>query len=203
MSINFDFSLNFCANKIIPKPVLSMPICPKLTTFLLAVALVSWSQQIMVKRLGFYRKISGHLMSTEFILKQISKNGLKKCLKLCLFDKKCMSVAYGKFSCIMYVTDPRAQLDESSLIRTAVDASFSMYVISTNIHIPWFVGNVAAYSNSDLVKCEFEEKVTDSKCSEWSEWNPIFESLCGEDVDFLRSITDAKNCTQPFFARCT
>ena len=194
----FQFEL-FGQIKSYQKLFLTMSVCPKLTTFLLAVALVSWSQQIMVKRLGFYRKMSGLLMSTEFILKQISKTGLTKCLKLCLFDKKCISVAYGKFSCIMYVTDPRAQLDESSLIRTAADASFSMYVISTDIQIPCFVGNIAAYSNSDLEKCEFEEKVTDSKCSEWSEWNPIFESPCGENAKLLRSITHARNCTQSLF----
>ena len=159
---------------------------------------VSWSQQQLLRRFGVFQKLPGILLTTEFALKQISKIDQITCAKKCYFDKKCISFAYGNLLCILYSTDPRARLNETSLIRTN-DSPLTMFIVSADTETPCYVGNIPARSYSDLEKCGFEEKMTDSNCAEWSKWKPVFDTLCDGRAHFIWWRTRATNCTQPLF----
>ena len=167
-------------------------------SLLLVLPFVTWGQHQLVSRFGFFRAFPGILLSSEFVLKQFNNINQIACVKRCYFDKKCVSIAYGRLVCILFATDPRAQLNESSLIRTN-NSPLTMYIVSTDLAIPCHVGNIAAYSDSDLKKCKFEEKSTDSRCFEWSEWNSVFHTTCDGNATFVQRRTHATNCTQPFF----
>ena len=164
-----------------------------------AITFASWSQQESATRFGLYRKLYGTLLKTEFILRQIKKINIQKCIQMCYFDKKCVSFAYGNFICVLYSTDPRAQLDESSLIRSS-NSPLTMYIISSDNAIPCNIGNLAAYSNSDLEECGFDEKTTDSNCEgEWSSWNLRLDTTCNENAKVFRWRKHSRNCTEPLF----
>ena len=78
-----------------------------------------------------------------------------------------------------------------------------MYIISTDVEIPCFVGNRPAQFHSDLEKCGFEEKMTDSNCIAWSDWTLVSENFCDGGATFIRWRTRYRNCTQPLFGRRT
>ena len=177
----------------------NMAISTGFKILMFAITFASWSQQESVTRYGLFRKLYGTLLKTEFILRQIKKISIQICIKMCFFDKKCVSFAYGNFICVLYSTDPREQLDESSLIRTIV-SPLTMYIISSDDAIPCNIGNLAAYSYSDLEKCGFDEKTTDSNCGdEWSSWKLDFDTICDGNATFVRRKTQSKNCTRPLF----
>ena len=175
-----------------------MSVFTRIQFLLFLLPFIIWGQHPLVRRFGFFRAFPGILLSTEFILKQVNNINQITCVKRCYFDKNCISIAYGRRLCILFATDPRAQLNESSLIRTD-NSPLTIYIVSTDLAIPCYVGNNAAYSDSDLEKCDFEEKTTDSRCFEWSEWNSVFHTTCDGNANFVQRRTHATNCTQPLF----
>ena len=135
---------------------------------LLFLASVSSCQQDLARRFATFRTLPGFLLSTQFMFKPIKKINQIHCVKKCLLDKKCLSLAYGNLVCFLYSTDPRALLDEKQLIKTN-KSSMRMYFISTDFEMPCFVGKIPAQLHSDLEKCGFEEKMADSNCIAWSD----------------------------------
>ena len=170
-----------------------------LKPFFLILSFLVRAKQLVVNRFGLFQKLPGIQLSTKFILRTTSGVDLTKCVKSCYFTKKCVSIAYGNLLCVLYATDPRAQLDESSLIRITNDSPLIMYAISTDFEVPCYGGNIAAYTDSDLEKCGFDEKVIDSNCTDWSSWNSTFEWPCSDKAKILRFKTHARNCTRPLF----
>ena len=165
---------------------------------LLFLASVSSCQQHLVRRFATFRTLPGFLLSTKFMFKQIRKFNQIHCVKKCLLDKKCLSLAYGNLLCFLYSTDPRALLDEKQLIKTN-KSSMRMCIILKDFEMPCFVGKIPAQFHSDLEKCGFEEKMADSNCIAWSDWKLVSETFCDGGANFIRWRTRDRNCTQPLF----
>ena len=158
-----------------------------------------------VNRFGLFHKLPGILLPSHFLLKQINGIDEKRCLQLCMFDKKCSSVAYGSKRCIQYSTDPRVELNESSIVRTS-SSDLTLWVISDGFDVPCFVGNIEAYRPSDFENCGLEQSMTDSKCSDWLDIELSYVNPCGSNyANILKSRTRARNCTRPIFGgkKCT
>ena len=41
--------------------------------------------------------------------------------------------------------------------------------------------------------------VFDSQCSDWSDWNFVYDSPCGVHAQFIKKRSHSRNCTQPSF----
>ena len=160
---------------------------------------LNYTHSATVNRFGLFIKLPGTLLSSEFELTQIIRIDRKRCLKKCMLDKKCLSVAFSSERCILYSTDPRVQLSENSIVRTSSSSSLTIWVVSIGFHVPCFVG---AYRASDVEICGLGQKLTDSNCSEWSDWSLNFVYPCDDDVNYaqiLKSRSRARNCTTPIF----
>ena len=169
--------------------------------------ILNYTHSVTVYRFGLFHKLPGILLPSNFLLKQISGIDRKqRCLNKCLLHKKCLSAAFGSKMCILYSTDPRVQLSENSIVRTS-SSSFTLWVISFDIDVPCFVGNIKGYRSSDFQVCGFAQKMTDSKCSGWSDWDHTYDYPCEHTTSakILRSRNRTRYCTRPMFGghKCT
>ena len=134
---------------------------------------------LLVNRMSLYHELPGTLMSNEFLIAELFRIDLLNCAKKCLAEKGCKSFAHGRWKCLLYSSDPRIEFFESSLIRTDNPSPLKLMVICTKVDIPCYINNVKAYSESHFATCAIEEKITDAKCSEWSNWDYVYDSPCG------------------------
>ena len=107
-------------------------------------------------------------------------------------------MAFGSKKYILYSTDPRVLLSESSIVRTSSSA-LTLWVISGDFDVPCFVGSIEAYRPSDFEICGFGQKMADSKCSEWSDLDLNYASPCSVYAKILKSRSRSRNCTRPMF----
>ena len=88
---------------------------------------------------------------------------------VCL-QKSCVQnalVVSGHHQCILYTTDPRSQINESSETRLT-ESSLTMLVVARD---DCYAGNLQA----DFINCGLDEKVTDSTCPNWSKWEAVVD----------------------------
>ena len=161
-------------------------------------AILNYTQSATVNRFGIFSKLPGILLPSDFQLKQINGIDTKRCLKKCMLHKKCLSAAFGSQKCILYSTDPRVLLSESSIVRTS-SSDLTLWVVSGDFDVPCFVGSIEAYRPSDFENCGFGQKMTDSKCSEWSDLDLNYVSPCSVYAKILKSRSRSRNCTRPMF----
>ena len=137
--------------------------------------------RFLIKRLVLFREIPAVLLSTEFIERQF--NGITKmnCVQRCRFDKNCMTIAFGLQYCVLYTTD---------------HSTLTMLVVAND---DCYNGNIQAYTNSDVIKCGWGKKVTDSVCSDWSNWEAVVDQPCGGNASFTVARNRSRKCTPPLF----
>ena len=155
-------------------------------------------------RFGFFNTIPKVLLSPEFIIKQINQVTTIHCIQLCMVQKNCLTAAFGMQTCVLYSTDPRAQLDEISVNRNETGL-FILYTFSDAMKTLCYVNNLKVTLESDWEKCEISGKRVDSNCSDWTADELIYEDICGVSAEVFKYRDSYRNCTQPinFGAQCT
>ena len=161
-------------------------------------AILNYTQSATVNRFGLFLKLPGILLPSDFQLKQINGIDIKKCLKKCMLNQKCLSVAFGSKKCILYSTDPRVLLSDSSIVRT-LPSVFALWVISGDFDDPCFVGSIEAYRPSDFENCGFGQKMTHSKCLGRSDWYLNYVYPCYDYAKILESQNRTRDYTRPKF----
>ncbi|XP_075247022.1 uncharacterized protein LOC142340332 [Convolutriloba macropyga] len=116
----------------------------------------------------------------------------------CSANSRCISIAYGSQMCILYSTDPRSHFDESAISRSDT-SNLKTMLINEGMKSTCYVNNLKASTASEIDQCAVSGKRVDSICSEWSEWDYVFDSPCGERANFTKYRSRERNCTQPLF----
>ena len=152
----------------------------------------------IINRFGLYNEMPGIVLDSQFVLNQIDRVSKPICMSRCSANNRCISIAYGSQMCILYSTDPRSHFDESAIIRS--DASnYKMMLLNEGMKSTCYVNYLKASTASELAQCGTAEKPIDSNCTEWSEWEYVFASPCGERANFIKYKSRERNCTQPLF----
>ena len=163
-------------------------------------ALLKCFHSLTVNRFGYFHKLHGVLPSWNFLVLDISGIDVRVCLKQCMRVEECRTFAYGAKKCVLFSSDPRAEVNESAIIRTTSDNPLTLWVISADFDVPCFIGNIQAFSQNDFNICAIEEKLVAAKAAVgWSNWTYNYESPCGDDARILVSKTRHVICTKALF----
>ena len=152
----------------------------------------------IINRFGLFNELPGVVLNSQFILNQIDRVSKPICMSRCSANSRCISIAYGSQMCILYATDPRSHFDESAISRSDT-SNLKTMLINEGMKSTCYVNNLKASTASEIDQCAVSGKRVDSICSEWSEWDYVFDTPCGERANFTKYKSRERNCTQPLF----
>ena len=119
------------------------------------------------------------------------------CFLKCLKNSNCLTLVLIKIQCLFFSSDPRIS-DKFFIIDQASHIKMFLYGMSQDSdRLNCFVSQSEASRETKNTLCEMEDKIIDSKCDDFGEWEVNYIYPC-DGSQLIANKTRYKNCSSSF-----
>ena len=119
------------------------------------------------------------------------------CFLKCLKNSNCLTLVLIKIQCLFFSSDPRIS-DKFFIIDQDSEIKMSLYGMSQDSDkLNCLVSQSEASREAKNTLCELKDKIIDSKCGDFGEWQTNYIYPC-DGSQLIANKTRYKNCSSPF-----